>query len=629
MSDKKDQKKPDQNLPKGQGNPNRILFIILAILAMFSVYSFYQYLQGDKGINYNQFVDLLEEGRLIYDNENPLIIDENRKISGKYKDENGVVKQFQTALPPLEDNADLYNLLKEKNIIYKGSVSQNTFMMFLVNVLPIGILIFIIWFMFRQFQGAGNKAFAFGKSKARKFESKEKVTFKDVAGIDEAKEELQEVVEFLKDPKKFTSIGAKIPKGVLLVGPPGTGKTLLARAVAGEADVSFYFMSGSDFVEMFVGVGASRVRDLFETGRKNAPCILFIDELDAVGRTRGAGYGGGHDEREQTLNQLLVEMDGFDPTIGVILVSATNRPDVLDPALLRPGRFDRQVVVDRPDIKGREEILKIHSRNIALSKDVNLKNIARATPGFTGADLANMVNEAALLAARFGKKKVAMADFEEARDKVLMGVARKSRIIPEKVKRITSCHEAGHTIVGMFLENADPIHKVSVIPRGMALGITSILPEDDKYMYSKARIMDDICFLMGGRVAEEIIFNDVDTGAANDISRATDLARKMVTQWGMTDKLGAINYGQKDEPIFIGKEIATHKDYSDKTAETIDNEIKRIIDEQYAKAKKILTQNKNKLVKLSDELFEKETMEAAEIYKLLGMTQKKSEQEDI
>ena len=628
MSDKKEQKKPDQNSPQGQGSPNRILFIILAILAVFSVYSFYQYTQGDKGINYNYFISLLEDGKLIYDNKNPLVIYENGKITGKYRDEKGEEKPFQTTLPPIFDNADLYKLLKERNIIYKGSVSQNTFMMFLINALPIAVLIFIIWFMFRQFQGAGNKAFAFGKSRARKFESKEKVTFKDVAGIEEAKEELQEVVEFLKDPKKFTRIGAKIPKGVLLVGPPGTGKTLLARAVAGEADVSFYFMSGSDFVEMFVGVGASRVRDLFETGRKNAPCILFIDELDAVGRTRGAGYGGGHDEREQTLNQLLVEMDGFDPTIGVILVSATNRPDVLDPALLRPGRFDRQVIVDRPDIKGREEILKIHSRNIALSKDVNLRNIARATPGFTGADLANMVNEAALLAARLDKKKVAMADFEEARDKVLMGVARKSRIIPDKVKRITACHEAGHTIVGMFLENADPIHKVSVIPRGMALGITSILPEDDKYMYSKARIMDDICFLMGGRVAEEIVFNDVDTGAANDISRATDLARKMVTQWGMTEKLGAINYGQKDEPIFIGKEIATHKDYSEKTAELIDSEIKRIIDEQHTKAKNILTKNKSKLTKLSEELFEKETMEASEIYKLLGMTQKKSQSED-
>jgi len=382
-------------------------------------------------------------------------------------------------------------------------------------------------------------------------------------------------------------------------------------------------MSGSDFLELFVGVGASRVRDLFEQGRKNAPCILFIDELDAVGRVRGAGYGGGHDEREQTLNQLLVEMDGFDPSHGVILVAATNRPDVLDPALLRPGRFDRQIVVDNPDIKGREEIFKIHTRKVALSKNVDLKKLSKATPGFSGADIANMVNEAALLAARLRKNRVSMAEFEEARDKVLMGVARKSKLIPPKDKKITAYHEAGHTIVNIFTEYSDPIHKVSVIPRGMALGITSTLPENDNYHLSKLRILDDICVLMGGRVAEEIIFGDVCTGAMNDINRATELARKMVTQWGMSDTLGPITYGQKDEPIFIGKEIATHKDYSEKTAEKIDEEIKNIITSQYERAKKILIDNKDNMIKLANTLYERETLDSEEIYELLGIKPKK------
>jgi len=618
MSDNKNNKKPDLK-PQGSGSPSKFILFALIFITIITLIWLTSKLPEGKPINYNEFIKLIEDGKLRVDKDNPLEIFDNGKIKGRYYD-GTADKEFMTMIPVIDDNADLYNILKEKNIIFTGRTSQSPFLtMFIFNVLPIAVLIFIIWFIFRNFQGAGNKAFTFGKSKAKKFESKEKITFKDVAGVNEAKEELEEIIEFLKDPKKFTQIGAKIPKGVLLVGPPGTGKTLLAKAVAGEANVSFYFMSGSDFVEMFVGVGASRVRDLFDIGRKNAPCILFIDELDAVGRTRGAGYGGGHDEREQTLNQLLVEMDGFDPTIGVILVSATNRPDVLDPALLRPGRFDRQIVVDKPDIKGREEILMIHTRKIALSKDVDLHKIARATPGFTGADIANMVNEAALLAARYNKKKVSMFDFEEARDKVLMGVARKSRIIPPKVKKITAYHEAGHVIVGLFLKNADPIHKVTVIPRGMALGLTSTLPEEDIYMYSRDKILDDICRLMGGRVAEEIIFDDIDTGAANDISRATDLARKMVTQWGMSDKLGTITYGQKDEPIFIGKEIATHKDYSEKTAELIDQELKLIIDNQYKKAKKILTENKDKLIKLADKLFEEETLEADDIYKLLNL----------
>ena len=627
MSDNKNNKnnKNFNQRPTGPQNPNRAILILIIFSSIIVLYFIFNLSMDQNNINYNDFINLITNDRLVYDKDHPIIIYSDGKITGKYRDGDNVTKSFKTTLPPIMDNADLYQLLKEKKIIYKGGSSQNTFLtMFIYNILPIGLLIFFIWFMFRQFQGAGNKAFSFGKSKAKKFESKEKVTFKNVAGVEEAKEELQEVIEFLKDPKKFTKIGAKIPKGVLLVGPPGTGKTLLARAVAGEANVSFYFMSGSDFVEMFVGVGASRVRDLFDIGRKNAPCILFIDELDAVGRTRGAGYGGGHDEREQTLNQLLVEMDGFDPTIGVILISATNRPDVLDPALLRPGRFDRQVVVDKPDIQGREDILKIHIQTVALSSDVNLRNVARATPGFTGADLANMVNEAALLAARLDKKKVNMEDFEEARDKILMGVARKSKIIPPKDKKITAYHEAGHAIINLFVENLDSLHKVTVIPRGMALGLTSMLPEDDELHVTKLKLMDEICMLMGGRVAEEMTFNDISTGASHDISRATDLARKMVTQWGMNDKLGTITYGQKDEPIFIGKEIATHKDYSEKTAELIDEEIKKIITEQYSRAKKIITINKAKLKKLAETLFEKETLDAEDIYKLLNIFPKKN-----
>ncbi|MBR6062038.1 MAG: ATP-dependent zinc metalloprotease FtsH, partial [Spirochaetales bacterium] len=411
------------------------------------------------------------------------------------------------------------------------------------------------------------------------------------------------------------------PKGVLLVGPPGTGKTLLARAVAGESGVPFFYTSGSDFLEMFVGVGASRVRDLFETGRKNAPCILFIDELDAVGRTRGAGYGGGHDEREQNLNQLVVEMDGFDPSTGVILIAATNRPDVLDQALLRPGRFDRQVVVDNPDMAGREAIFGIHLKKIKTSKNVSVSKLARATPGFSGADIANMVNEAALFAARQNKKKVTNADLEEARDKITMGIARRSRIIPEKDKRLTAYHEAGHTIVNMNVENSDPLHKVSIVPRGMALGITSMLPQEDEYHLSKSRILDQICVFMGGRVAEELTFGaaEICTGASNDIQRATEMARKMVTEWGMTDVLGPIAYGQKEEPIFIGKEIAHHKDYSEETAQTIDEEVKKIVTAQYARAKSILTENADKLKKLAEELTLKETMDAEEVYALLGV----------
>lgn len=621
---------PSNNPNQQSQGPGRFVLIGIIIVTMLLLYFFYSQMQENNTITYNEFLYYVQgqNGRIISDIKKPLIIYDNGKITGVFrKNETGIDTPFSTKIPPIQDNGELYTLLKNNNIIFKVESDQNSFIsIFLLNVLPIAVLVFFIFFMFRQFQGAGNKAFSFGKSKAKRFDPKDRITFNEVAGVEEAKIELQEVIEFLKDPQRFTRIGAKIPKGVLLVGPPGTGKTLLARAVAGEAGVPFFYMSGSDFLELFVGIGASRVRDLFEQGRKNAPCILFIDELDAVGRVRGAGYGGGHDEREQTLNQLLVEMDGFDPSHGVILVAATNRPDVLDPALLRPGRFDRQIVVDNPDVKGREEIFKIHTKKVALSKNVDLKRLAKATPGFSGADIANMVNEAALLAARLKKSKVTMAEFEEARDKVLMGVARKSKLIPPKDKKITSYHEAGHTIVNIFTEYSDPIHKVSVIPRGMALGVTATLPETDNYHLSKLRILDDICVLMGGRVAEEIMFGDVCTGAMNDINRATELARKMVTQWGMSETLGPITYGQKDEPIFIGKEIATHKDYSEKTAERIDEEVKRIITTQYERARSILLEHKDKMVKLADTLYEKETLDSDAIYELLGIKPKDNEQ---
>jgi cell division protease FtsH len=482
--------------------------------------------------------------------------------------------------------------------------------------------------MFRQIQGGGNKAFSFGKSRAKRYlDSGKKVTFDDVAGQMEAKYELQEIVEFLKNPAKFTKIGAKIPTGVLLVGMPGTGKTLLAKAIAGEANVSFFHMSGSDFVEMFVGVGASRVRDLFEQGRKNAPCILFIDELDAVGRTRGAGYGGGHDEREQTLNQMLVEMDGFDTKDGVIILAATNRPDVLDPALLRPGRFDRQVVVDMPDIKEREAILKIHASKIPLDPKVDLKRLARATPGTSGADLANLVNEAALFAARQSSEIVCMSDFEEARDKVLLGIARKSRVISDEEKEMTAYHEAGHALLHYYLENADPLHKVTVIPHGRALGLSLSLPEKDTYSRNKGWLTDRICIAMGGYCAEKIIYNETSTGTQNDIQQATTIARKMVCEWGMSDKLGPVAFGQEDEPIFIGKEIAQHKDYSEETAKNIDLEIEDIMKRCLKETETILTDHIDQLHLLSKTLVEKETLDDEEVRELLGFPPRVQDEE--
>jgi cell division protease FtsH len=488
----------------------------------------------------------------------------------------------------------------------------------LITWAPLLFIIAIWIFMLRQMQSGGNKALSFGKSRAKLLNNQQKrVTFKDVAGVEEAKEELQEIIEFLKEPQKFQKLGGRIPKGVLMMGPPGTGKTLLARAIAGEANVPFFSISGSDFVEMFVGVGASRVRDLFEQGKKNAPCIIFIDEIDAVGRHRGAGLGGGHDEREQTLNQLLVEMDGFESNDGVILIASTNRPDVLDPALLRPGRFDRRVVVSRPDVRGREGILKVHTRKIPLGEDVDISVIARGTPGFTGADLANLVNEAALNAARYNKKLVAMGDFELAKDKVLMGAERKSMVISNEEKRVTAYHEAGHTLVGLKVPNADPVHKVTIIPRGMALGVTQQLPEGDRHNYSQEYLLGQIAILMGGRIAEETFLGSITTGASNDIERATELARAMVCEYGMS-AMGPLTFGKKEEQIFLGREIAQHRDFSEDTAIKIDQEVKKIVTAQYERAKAIIEENRDTMIRLAECLLERESLDGVEIRRIVA-----------
>jgi cell division protease FtsH len=525
------------------------------------------------------------------------------------------VTVFKEAAP------DLTKVLREKQVLIKvKEVRSGDWLIILLNALPLLLLVGFCLFLMRQMQAGGNKALSFGKSRARLLSAQQKkVTFKDVAGTDEAKEELQEIIEFLKDPQKFQKLGGRIPKGVLLVGPPGTGKTLLARAIAGEANVPFFSISGSDFVEMFVGVGASRVRDLFEQGKKNAPCIIFIDEIDAVGRHRGAGLGGGHDEREQTLNALLVEMDGFESNEGVILIAATNRPDVLDPALLRPGRFDRRVVVARPDVKGREEILRVHTRKKPIADDVDLSIIARGTPGFSGADLESLANEAALWAARQNRKLVTMADFEMAKDKVLMGVERKSMILSDEEKRNTAYHEAGHALVAAMTPGADPVHKVTIIPRGMALGLTMQLPTDDKHSYTKDHLEGMLAVLMGGRTAEEIFLGHITTGAGNDIERATDIARNMVCEWGMSE-LGPLAFGKKEEAIFLGREIAQHRDFSEATAVDIDKEVKRIVSSAYDKAKNILNTNRDILERIAQALLEREVLDANEVRMLIEGT---------
>jgi cell division protease FtsH len=524
-------------------------------------------------------------------------------------------KKFKTTIPP-EASLEFFKELREHSIqvTYEKSSNGSLLSIFLSSWLPLILLIGFWVFLMRQMQSGGNKALSFGKSRARLLSSQQKkVTFKDVAGVEEAKEELTEIIEFLKEPQKFQKLGGRIPKGVLLMGPPGTGKTLLARAIAGEANVPFFSISGSDFVEMFVGVGASRVRDLFEQGKKNAPCIIFIDEIDAVGRHRGAGLGGGHDEREQTLNQLLVEMDGFESNDGVILIAASNRPDVLDPALLRPGRFDRQVVVPLPDIRGREGILKVHTRKIPIADDVEISVIARGTPGFSGASLANLVNEAALNAARYNRKLVVMSDFEGAKDKVLMGKERKSMVITESDKKVTAYHEAGHALVAYMVPGSDPLHKVTIIPRGMALGLTQQLPETDKHNYTKGYVEGQIAILMGGRCAEKLFLGLETTGAANDIEVATERARKMVTEWGMSPAMGPLTFGKKEEQIFLGREIAQHRDYSEDTAIRIDQEVKRIVEEGYSCASKTLDENRDCLVRLAEALLEYETLDSCEI----------------
>ncbi len=598
----------------------QIAFFLLLGLIILAIFRINDNSTAKAQLDYSVFLDKVKNSEI-----SKVRIDNEKKIVGRYKSSEASGKPLQgdgydfITLIPYHD-PELVKTLVDAKVIVEGSDEEDRkFLTIVLNFLPWLLFFIFIWFiMFRQIQGAGNKALAFGKSRAKlNPDMKNKVNFNDVAGADEAKEELKEVVEFLKEPKKFINIGAKIPKGVLLVGPPGTGKTLLARAIAGEAGVPFFSISGSDFVEMFVGVGASRVRDLFEQGKKSAPCIIFIDEIDAVGRLRGAGLGGGHDEREQTLNQLLVEMDGFETNEGVIIIAATNRPDVLDPALLRPGRFDRQVVVDIPDIKGREKILAVHTKKIPLSREVELKTIARGTPGFTGADLANLVNEAALLTARRNRKRVSMQDMEDAKDKVLMGPERRSMLITDSEKEIIAYHESGHAILGI-LTGSDPIHKVTIIPRGRALGLTMQLPVEEKHIHSKKHWLNQIQILYGGHLAEEMKFNDVTTGSGNDISRASDIARKMVTEWGMSEKLGPVSFGKKDEQIFLGREISQHRDFSEATAQVIDEEVDRIIKFCVEEARNKLRQNSSLFESLARNLIERETLDASEIKMIMA-----------
>ena len=586
-----------------------ILFWVVVGLFMILLFNLFSvpHHEPEEDVIFSEFMTKLDKGEV------ERVIIKSSHISAILKDKTRI-RTYSVEYP------ELVQVLRDKGVQIEAKPPDESpwYITFLVTWGPFVLFLGLWFFLMRQMQMGGNKALSFGKSRARLLtEERKKVLFADVAGVDEAKNEVLEIIEFLKDPRKFQKLGGRIPKGVLIVGPPGTGKTLLAKAIAGEANVPFFSISGSDFVEMFVGVGASRVRDLFEQGKKHAPCIIFIDEIDAVGRLRGAGLGGGHDEREQTLNQLLVEMDGFDTTEGVILVAATNRPDVLDPALLRPGRFDRQVVVNRPDMRGRVEVLQVHTKKVPIAANVELEKIARGTPGFSGADLENLVNEAALWAARLNKKEVEVIDFEMAKDKVLMGAERKSMFLSDEEKRTTAYHEAGHTLIAKLLPGTDPVHKVTIIPRGRALGVTMQLPTDDRHGYSKGYLLNQLAILMGGRVAEELVLKEMTTGAGNDIERATDLARKMVCEWGMSEKMGPLTFGKQNEQVFLGREMGSQRDFSDQIAMEIDQEVKRLVTENYERAKRLLTENMASLKRLAEALLEKEVLDGSDIDHIL------------
>ncbi len=622
--------RPSKEDPDGRdsfswkGPAKSLAFWLVIILAFILIYSVYSSSSKDVAeISYSEFLKQLEN-----DNIASVTFIE-REIDGKLKTETALISgntpgrftKFKARIPFEDNSFTLVDRLEKAGVTISAKTEGPNYFSVLISIAPWFLLIFIWLFFLRQMQGGGGPRglFSFGKSRAKLLtDERPKVTFNDVAGVDEAKEELREIIEFLKDPGKFQKLGGKIPKGALLLGPPGSGKTLLARAVAGEAGVPFFSMSGSDFVEMFVGVGASRVRDLFEQGKKNAPCIIFIDEIDAVGRHRGAGLGGGHDEREQTLNQLLVEMDGFESNDGVILIAATNRPDILDPALTRPGRFDRQIVVDSPDVRGREGILKVHAKKIKLSEDINMEVLARGTPGMSGADLANMVNEAALLAARKNRDAVTMQDFEEAKDKVMMGAERRSLVIPEVEKKIIAYHEAGHALVSKFLPHADPVHKVTIIPRGLALGVTHYLPLDERRTHSKDYLETRLVYAMGGRVAEKVVFDQLSTGASDDLRRITEIAQNMVCRWGMSEKLGPLTFGKREEQIFLGREIAQHRDYSEETARLIDEEVRAIVLKAENRAMEILTKNRELLDKVAEALLEKEVLDGQQLDEIIG-----------
>src|ERR687893_228566 len=614
MADRTPSRSPRTNW--GNFSKNLALWLVVGLLALALFQMMSRQRNPTQEFSYTEFSKQLDQGNVAR-----VEVFDGKRLEGDFRSpvtqDGRSAKSFQVLLPVANSEAFIKRL-EDANVPILAKEPKGGITAIIIAALPWIVILGLWFFLFRSMQAGGAKAFSFGKSKAKLLSGDTpKVTFDDVAGADEAKVELQEIVEFLKDPKRFSRLGGRIPKGALLVGPPGTGKTLLARAVAGEAGRPFFSMSGSDFVEMFVGVGASRVRDLFEQGKAHAPCIIFIDEIDAVGRHRGAGLGGGHDEREQTLNQLLVEMDGFESNDGVILMASTNRPDVLDPALLRPGRFDRRVVVGRPDVKGREGILKVHTRKIPLDENVEISVIARGTPGFTGADLANLVNEAALNAARYNKKIVMQSDFELAKDKVLMGAERKSMVITNEEKRVTAYHEAGHTLVGLKVPNADPVHKVTIIPRGMALGVTQQLPEGDRHNYSQEYLLGQIAILMGGRIAEDTFLGSITTGASNDIERATELARAMVCEYGMS-ALGPLTFGKKEEQIFLGREISQHRDFSEDTAIKIDQEVRKIVSEQYERARNIITENRETMIRLSETLLERETLDGVQIRRIVA-----------